>query len=109
MPSDFERMLEDKYILDFERSGQVRSRRNALLANWISTRTKRNDIGALTTEVLQAGAAEAGDAAFCDRLLSDLQGLGITLDETELRNAAHTLLMDAARQLASEDQGAAAL
>jgi hypothetical protein len=102
-------MLEDKYIHDFERAEQVRSRRNALLANWIATRTKRNDISALTAEVLKVGAAEAGDAALCGKLLSDLEEWGIALDETELRTVAHTLLMDAAGQLASEDEDRATL
>ena len=104
MSSDFEKMLEDKYILDFERAEQVRSRRNALLANWLAIRTKRNDVGALTAKVLKDSAAEAGDAGLCDRLLSDLKERGIAVDEAELRSTAHALLMEAAKQLAAEDE-----
>jgi hypothetical protein len=50
MTNEREKLLEDRYILDFERSAMARARRNALLGNWIAIRAKRNDTAAMTAQ-----------------------------------------------------------
>lgn len=103
MTGDHEKMLEDTYILDFERSMRVRVRRNALLANWLAGRTGRNDLAAMADEVLALGQAEAGDDALCEKLASRLADAGIALDVSELRSVARSLIAEATEQLAAED------
>lgn len=107
MTQDREKLLEDRYILDFERSAQVRSRRNALLGNWIAIQTGRNDTAALTAEVLKLGHDEISDDELCDRLVADLNGWGITFNRDSMRKTMHDLLSEAAEQLASEDENPA--
>jgi hypothetical protein len=97
-------MLEDKYILDFDRSKQVLARRNALLGNWLAIHMRRNDAAALTAGVLRLAQTASSDDTLCDHLISDLQRCGDVCDRTELRNKMHDLIMEAAEQLATEDE-----
>jgi hypothetical protein len=104
MTSEHERMLEDKYILDFQRSKQVLARRNALLGNWLAVHMKRNDVAAMTGEVVRLASRASNDDTLCDDLLGDLQRQGESCDRTELRSKMHELILEAAEQLAAEDE-----
>ncbi|WP_087004429.1 ATPase inhibitor subunit zeta [Rhizobium sullae] len=46
------RALEDKYILDLERSLKVQARRNRLLAEWVAAAIGQNDLEAYVDEVV---------------------------------------------------------
>jgi hypothetical protein len=104
MTSDHEKMLEDRYILDFERSKQVLARRNALLGNWLAVHMRRNDAAALTAEVLRLAKTASSDDSLCDDLLYDIQRHGGDCDKAELRETMKTLILEAAEQLAAEDE-----
>lgn len=103
MTRDHEKMLEDRYILDFERSEQVLARRNALLGNWLAVHMRRNDAAAMTATIQRLARTALSDDELCDALLGDLRKHGASCDPTELRSTMHVLVREAAEQLAAED------
>lgn len=104
MTSDHQKMLEDRYILDFKKSHQVLARRNALLGNWLAIHMKRNDAAAMTGEVLRLAQTASNDEALCDDLLGGLQRHGDNCERAELLSKMHELILEAAEQLAEEDE-----
>lgn len=103
-PHDRERALEDKYILDFERSFETRARRDRLLAQWVADLIGRNDTEVYVDEVLAAGQTEAGDDDVLRKVLADFSLAGRPRDEEELREKMRALLFEAAGQLESESR-----
>lgn len=103
MTTEHERMLEDRYILDFERSKQVRARRNALLANWLASHSRRNNAASVTADVLRLAQAAPSDDVLCDNLISDFGRTGDAFDRSVLRGRMTALTLEAAEQLAQED------
>lgn len=95
------RALEDKYILDFERSFKVRARRNRLMAEWAAKQIGRNDVEAYVIE-LEAAGLEAGDTSLVQKLIGDFNGAGHAADEAMLREKLHELMYDAAEAMESE-------
>jgi hypothetical protein len=95
------RALEDKYILDFERSFKVRARRNRLMAEWAAKQIGRNDVEAYVNEIEAAGL-ESGDTSLMHKLVSDFNESGRPADEVVLREKLHELMYDAAEAMESE-------
>jgi hypothetical protein len=96
---DRRRALEDKYILDFERSFKVRTRRNRLLAEWVAGIIGRNDVEAYVSEVLDTGLASPGDASLIQKIVADLRAAGQAVDEEFLREKMHELMYVAAEAI----------
>ncbi|MBB4229837.1 ATPase inhibitor subunit zeta [Rhizobium mongolense] len=100
---DRRRALEDKYILDFERSLKVRARRNRLLAEWVAAAIGRNDVDAYVNEVVAIAIASPEDANLLQKILADFSAAGQVADEALLREKMHDLMYMAAEALESED------
>ena len=77
---DRHRLLEDRYILDFERLLEVRSRRNRLLAEWVCSLIGRNDRDAYVAQVMEAGSLAPGDEVILRKVLKDLKDAGEDVD-----------------------------
>lgn len=100
--SDREKGLEDKYILDFQRSLKVRERRDHLVAAWAARAIGRSDLGAYVEEVVAAGRAEPGDDDVLCKVLRDLNAANVPASEEMLREKMRALLFLAAEQLEAE-------
>jgi len=100
--NDREKDLEDKYILNFQRSLNVRERRDRLLARWAARAIGRSDLAAYLDEVIAAGRAEAGDDDVLYKVLRDLNAANVPAGEEMLRAKMRALLFLAAEQLEAE-------
>jgi hypothetical protein len=92
-----ERALEEKYFLDSETAFKVRSRRDRLLARWISEMIGVLDIEAYLAEIIEVRLATPGEEGVIVKILSDVRSAGKVLDEDELRDQ-----MDKLRAIAAE-------
>ncbi|WP_025662050.1 ATPase inhibitor subunit zeta [Rhizobium sp. IBUN] len=99
---DRRRLLEDRYILDFERLLEVRSRRNWLLAQWVCSLIGRNDRDAYVAEVMEAGSSAAGDEIVLKKVLKDLTEAGEDVGESAVQTKMHELMFAAAEDMARE-------
>lgn len=99
---DRRRLLEDRYILDFERLLEVRSRRNRLLAQWVCSLIGRNDRDAYVAEVMEAGSSAPGDEVILRKVLKDLKDAGEDVDGVTIQNEMHELMFTAAEDIARE-------
>jgi len=99
---DRRRLLEDRYILDFERLLETRSRRNCLLAQWVCSLIGRNDRDAYVAEVMDAGRSAPGDEVILRKVLKDLQDAGEDVDGATLQKEMHELMFMAAEDMARE-------
>lgn len=99
---DRRRLLEDRYILDFERLLEVRSRRNRLLAEWVCSLIGRNDRDAYVAEVMEAGSLAPGDEVILRKVLKDLKDAGEDVDGATIQNEMHELMFTAAEDMACE-------
>lgn len=100
---DRRRALEDKYILDFERSLKVRARRNRLLAEWVAAAIGRNDVDAYVNEVVATAIASPEDANLLQKIRADFSAAGKSADDAVLREKMHDLMYIAAEAMESED------
>jgi hypothetical protein len=100
---DRRRALEDKYILDFERSLKVRARRNRLLAEWVAAAIGRNDVDAYVNEVVATAIASPEDSILLQKIRADFSAAGRAADEALLREKMHDLMYIAAEAMESED------
>lgn len=96
-----EKELEEKYILDFERSLTVRERRDRLLAGWASYAL---DLAAAVyaEEIAEASRSEAGDDDVLRKVLRDFESAGIPATREQLQEKMRALLFVAAEQLDAE-------
>ncbi|WP_431323102.1 ATPase inhibitor subunit zeta [Rhizobium sp. YTU87027] len=100
--NDRRRLLEDRYVLDFERLLEVRSRRNHLLAQWVCSLIGRNDRDAYVAEVIEAGSSAPGDEVILRKVLKDLKDAGEDVDGATIQNEMHELMFMAAEDMARE-------
>ncbi|MCG5485512.1 MAG: DUF1476 family protein [Sinorhizobium meliloti] len=97
-----EQALEEKYILDFERSLRVRERRDRLLAEWAAYALDKADATVYAGEIASAGRAEAGDDDVLRKVLRDFETAGIPVTREQLKVKMRVLLFVAAEQLDAE-------
>ncbi|AFL54826.1 ATPase inhibitor subunit zeta [Sinorhizobium fredii] len=97
-----EKALEERYILDFERSLRVRERRDSLFAGWAARALDRADATAYADEIADAGRAEAGDDDVLRKVLRDFESAGIPATREQLQEKMRALLFVAAEQLDAE-------
>ncbi|CAN7334664.1 ATPase inhibitor subunit zeta [Rhizobium sp. LjRoot258] len=96
------RLLEDRYILDFERLFEVRSRRNWLLAQWVCSLIGRNDRDAYVAEVIEAASSAPGDKIILKKVLKDLKDAGEDVGGATIEKKMHELMFTAAEDMARE-------
>ncbi|WP_087001972.1 ATPase inhibitor subunit zeta [Rhizobium sullae] len=99
---DRRRALEDKYILDLERSLKVRARRNRLLAEWVAAAIGRNDLEAYVDEVVATALASPEDQDLLRKIVVDFNAAGQAADEAFIREKMHDLMYTAAEAMESE-------
>lgn len=101
--NDRERAEEAKFAMDEETAFRVAARRNRLLGQWAAVKMglTAEETDAYAKAVVQADFEEAGDEDVIRKLLGDLTGAGIDIDEAAVRTALEEKSVEARRQLMS--------
>lgn len=101
--NDRERAEEAKFAMDEETAFRVAARRNRLLGQWAAVKMglTAEETDAYAKAVVQADFEEAGDEDVIRKLLGDLIGAGIDIDEAAVRTALEEKSVEARRQLMS--------
>jgi hypothetical protein len=102
--NDRERAEEAKYAMDEETAFRVAARRNKLLGHWAAALMDLTpeETDAYARAVIQADFEEAGDEDVIRKLLGDLTGAGVDIDEAGIRAMVDEKSVEARRQLMSE-------
>lgn len=98
---DRERAFETKFARDEEMMFRVTARRNKLLGQWAAEKLglTAEETDAYAKAVVQADFEEAGDEDVIRKLLGDLTGAGIEVDDAAVRAALEEKTVEARRQL----------
>ncbi len=98
--NDRERAEEAKFAHDEEMHFRITARRNRLLGAWAADLMKLSSVEAesYAKAVVQADFEEAGDEDVIRKLLGDLTGAGIEIDEAAVRAALDEKSVEARRQ-----------
>ena len=101
--NDRERAEEAKYALDEETAFRVAARRNRLLGEWAAAEMGLTPVeaDAYRKAVVQADFEEAGDEDVIRKVLGDLIGAGVDVDEATVRAKLDEKAVEARRQLMS--------
>ena len=101
---DRERAEEAKFAMDEETAFRVAARRNRLLGQWAAEKMglTAEETDAYAKSVVQADFEEAGEEDVIRKLLGDLTGAGIDVDEAAVRAAMDEKSVEARRQLMGE-------
>jgi hypothetical protein len=102
--SDKERAEEAKYARDEEMQFRVAARRNRLLGGWAAEKMGLTaaEADAYGKEVIQADFEEAGDEDVIRKVMGDLIGAGVEIDEADVRAALEAKSVEARRSLMGE-------
>ena len=103
---DRERAFEAKFSHDEDMKFRVISRRNRLLGEWAAGKMALSpaETDAYAKDVIRADFEEAGDEDVIRKVLGDLTGAGIDIDDAAIRQALEHKTVEARRQL-MEAQG----
>ena len=95
---------ERKFAMDAETAFRVAARRNRLLGHWAAEKMglSPEETEAYAKAVIQADFEEAGDEDVIRKVLGDLIGAGVEIDEAGVRAALEDKNVEAKRQLMSE-------
>ncbi len=98
---DRERAEEAKYAMDEETTFRVAARRNRLLGLWAAEKMglTPEETEAYAKAVVQADFEESGDEDVIRKVLGDLTGADIEIDEAGIRAALEEKAVEARRQL----------
>jgi hypothetical protein len=98
---DRERAFETQYAHDEEMRFRVIARRNKLLGLWAANLMKLSPVEAeaYAKDVVRADFEEAGDEDVIRKLLGDLTGAGVEVDDASIREALADRAIEAKRQL----------
>jgi hypothetical protein len=98
---DRERAFEAKFAHDEEMRFRVIARRNKLLGLWAANLMKLSPVEAeaYAKDVVRADFEEAGDEDVIRKLLGDLTGAGVEVDDAAIRHALSEQAVEAKRQL----------
>jgi len=101
---DRERGEEAKFAHDENRAFRILARRNRLLGHWAAEKMglTSEETDAYAREVVQAEFEEGGDEDVIRKVLGDLVGAGIEIDEGDVRAALEERMIEARRQLMGE-------
>jgi hypothetical protein len=102
--NDRERAEEAKFAMDSDTAFRVAARRNRLLGEWAAARMglTPEESDSYRKAVVQADFEEAGDEDVIRKVLGDLVGAGIDVDEAEVRATLEAKAVEARRQLMGE-------
>ena len=98
---DRERAFETKFARDEEMAFRIVARRNRLLGQWAAglMQLTPEEADAYSKAVVHAEFEEAGDDDVVRKLVGDLSGAGIDIDEVTVRTALAEQMVEARRQL----------
>ena len=101
---DRERGEEAKFSMDAQTAFRIAARRNRLLGHWAAEKMglSPEETEAYAKAVIQADFEEAGDEDVIRKVLGDLTGAGVDVDEAGVRAALEEKNVEAKRQLMSE-------
>ncbi|CAA9512960.1 MAG: FIG040666: hypothetical protein perhaps implicated in de Novo purine biosynthesis [uncultured Sphingomonas sp.] len=98
---DRERAFETKFAHDEEMKFRVIARRNRLLGEWAAGKMGLSDeeTQSYAKDVVRADFEEAGDEDVIRKVLGDLTGAGVEIDEAQIREALGHKEVEARRQI----------
>ena len=98
---DRERAFEAKYARDEDMAFRIIARRNRLLGEWAARLMglSEAETDAYAKEVIRSDFEEAGDEDVVRKVLGDLTGAGIDIDDDKIRDALGHKTVEAKRQL----------
>jgi hypothetical protein len=98
---DRERAFEPKFAPDEEMRFRIMARRNKLLGHWAANLMHLSPVEAeaYARDVVRADFEEAGDEDVIRKLLGDITGANIEIDEADIRQALAEQTIEARRQL----------
>ena len=101
---DRERGEEAKFAHDENMAFRILARRNRLLGHWAAEKMglTSEETDAYAREVVQAEFEEGGDEDVIRKVLGDLVGAGVEIDEADVRAALEERMIEARRQLMGE-------
>jgi hypothetical protein len=99
--SDRERAFEGKFARDEEMAFRITARRNRLVGTWAAglMGLTPEETDAYAKAVVQADFEEAGDEDVIRKLLGDLVGANVDVEDSRVRSALHDATVEARRQL----------
>ena len=98
---DRERAFEGRFAHDEEMKFRILARRNRLLGEWAARQMGLSDdeTEAYAKDVVRADFEEAGDEDVIRKLLGDLTGAGVEMDEATIREHLGHKIVEASRQI----------
>lgn len=101
---DRERAYEAKFAHDEEMNFRMIARRNRLLGEWAARKMGLSDeeTASYAKDVVRADFEEAGDDDVVRKLVGDLTGAGVEIDEAQIREAIGHKTVEARRQIIQE-------
>ena len=99
--SEREKAFEAKFARDQDMAFRISARRNKLLGRWAAALMKLTpeETDSYAASVVQADFEEVGDEDVIRKLLGDLLGAGVTIDDAAIRAALGEKTIEARRQL----------
>ena len=97
--NDREKAFETKFARDEETQFKITARRNKLLGLWAADLMDLSDVEseAYAKDVIRADFEEAGDEDVIRKVLGDLTGAGIDMDEATVRQTLENKAVEARR------------
>jgi hypothetical protein len=98
---DRERAEEGRFARDEEMAFRITARRNRLVGSWAAglMGLTPEETDAYAKAVVQADFEEAGEEDVVRKVLGDLVGADVDVDEGRVRSALHDATVEARRQL----------
>jgi hypothetical protein len=98
---DRERAEEGRFARDEEMAFRITARRNRLVGTWAAglMGLTPEETDAYAKAVVQADFEESGDDDVIRKLLGDLVGAGVEMDDSRVRTALREATVEARRQL----------
>ncbi len=98
---DRERAFETKFAHDEDMKFRITARRNRLLGEWAARQMGLTDAESesYAKDVIRADFEEAGDNDVIRKVLGDLPGAGIEIDEEAIAEALRNKEIEARRQI----------
>lgn len=99
--NDRERAFESKFAHDEDMKFRIIARRNRLLGEWAAglMQLSQAETEAYAKDVVRADFEEAGDEDVIRKVLGDLTGAGIDMDEARIREQLGHREVEARRQI----------
>ena len=98
---DRERAFETKFAHDEEMKFKIIARRNRLLGEWAAGKMglSAEETQSYAKDVVRADFEEAGDEDVIRKVLGDLTGAGVEIDDGQIREALGHKEVEARRQI----------